>query len=58
MPPSVICSRAARHAGHAVVEGSGDLFAIRLPHFGQNAEPANMSAKQSGQLIAAKRARQ
>jgi len=56
--PSVMRSSAPRHPGHLPDDGSAEAFATRVPHVGQNAEPANISEKQCGQLIVAKRARQ
>jgi hypothetical protein len=47
-----------RQAGHAVEDGWGSALAERAPHFGQNADPANIGAKQPGQLTVASRARQ
>jgi hypothetical protein len=47
-----------RHAGHAEDDGCGSALADRAPHFGQNADPAKMRAKQAGQLTMASRARQ
>jgi len=56
--PSVMRSRAPRHAGQVLDDGSEAFFENRVPHLGQNAEPWNINAKHCGQLIVARRARQ
>jgi hypothetical protein len=49
---------ALRQAGQAAEWGLGSALAERAPHFGQNAAPSNIRAKQLGQLTVASRARQ
>ena len=45
-----------RHPGQRTAASSCSPRARRAPHFAQNADPSNMSAKQDGQLIVASRA--
>jgi hypothetical protein len=49
----------AGHRGDPVWSASATPPRLRaVPHWGQNLEPSNINAKQAGQLIVARRARQ